>query len=218
MCGRFSLELDDTFYPRYEVDTLLEISPNYNVAPSSIIPVIVKNSPKKIIKMKWGYLPSWSKEYDSKYSVINTRVETIQSKPYFKESFTKYRCLIPATGFYEWRKDPTEKIPFYIHLKNSKYFSFAGIYSIWKDVSGKEFYTCSIITTKPNKLMIPIHDRMPVILSKEEEEIWIDKQTDLNVLKSLLDQYPSNEMEAYQISKDVNSPKNNYRKLLSRYT
>lgn len=218
MCGRFSLELDDSFYPRYDVDTIIEISPSYNIAPSSIIPVIVKNIPKKVIKMRWGYLPSWSKEYDSKYTVINTRAETIENKPYFKQSFMNQRCLIPATGFYEWREDPTEKTPFYFHLKNSTYFSFAGIYSVWKDVSGKEFYTCSIITTKPNELMIPIHDRMPVILSQEEEELWIDKQTDLNTLKSLLDQFPSNKMEAYPVSKDVNSPRNNYRKLTSRYT
>lgn len=167
--------------------------------------------------MKWGFVPSWSKEWTSKYAVINTRAETIEEKPYFRTAFKESRCLIPATGFYEWRKDPTEKIPHYIHLKDSSYFSFAGIYSVWKDKEGKEIYTCSIITTEPNELMSSIHDRMPVILSKDEEEVWIDESVkDEERLKSLLDPYPPDEMEAYEVSKEVNFPKNKGRELIER--
>ncbi len=215
MCGRFSLELDDTFYPRYELDNVIELQPNYNVAPSEIIPVIVKNSPKKVVNMRWGLLPPWITKDESKYAMINTRAETIDQKPYFKSAFKNCRCLIPATGFYEWRKDPLNKIPFYIHLKNNNYFSFAGIYSIWNDPKGYEVYTCSIITTQANELMESIHDRMPVILSKKEEDIWLDKSIDnTDSLKALLNSYPSLEMEAYQISTRVNSPVNNSKDLL----
>lgn len=210
MCGRFSLELDDTFYPRYEIGNIIEIQPNFNITPSSFIPVIVKNSPKKVVKMKWGFLPTWSK-----YPMINTRAETINQKLYFKEAFIKHRCLIPATGFYEWKKTPVEKIPYYIHLKTNEYFSFAGIYTISKDIKGKEIYTCSIVTTKPNKLMEDIHDRMPVILTKQEEEIWVDKEMeDEKTLLELLDPYPADLMEAYGVSIRVNSPKNNDRELI----
>jgi putative SOS response-associated peptidase YedK len=215
MCGRFSLEIDDTFYPRYEIENIIEIRPMYNVSPSMYIPVVLKNSPKKVIEMKWGFLPPWSKDVTSKYAMINSRAESIDSKVYFKEAFKKNRCLIPATGFYEWKKEPTEKRPYYIHLRDNSYFSFAGIYSIVKDMEGKEVYTCSIITTEPNTLVSDIHDRMPVILSKEEEEVWLDKEVEEDILKSLLDPYPSEEMEAFEVSTRVNSPKNNDRELIT---
>lgn len=217
MCGRFSLELNETFYPRYEITNRIEIRPNYNVAPYSFIPVIVKKSPKKVIEMKWGFIPSWSKDFSTKYAMINTRAETIDEKPYFKTAFNQTRCLIPATGFYEWKDQGKEKIPFYIHLKNNSYFSFAGIYSVLKNDKGEDIFTCSIITTKPNELMENIHDRMPVILSKNEEETWLDETIeDEYSLKSLLDPYPSDELEAYRVSKDVNSPRNNGEELLKR--
>lgn len=200
MCGRFSLELDDTFYPRYEVENIIEIAPNYNVAPSSFIPVVVKNSPKKVVMMKWGF------KVGKDFTVINTRAETISTKSAFKNAFQNNRCLIPATGFYEWRVIGKEKHPYYIHLKDHSYFSFAGIYTD---------NTCSIITTTPNELMSPIHDRMPVILSNDEEEIWVDKSADEELLKTFLDPYTSEDMEAYMISKDVNSPRNNSKNLQS---
>ncbi|MBP6976520.1 SOS response-associated peptidase [Candidatus Dojkabacteria bacterium] len=210
MCGRFSLEMDDTFYPRYEVDNVLEIKPNYNVAPFSIIPVITRMSPKQIVEMQWGYIPTWSKTISNKYASINTRAETIETKPSFRESFINYRCLIPATGFYEWKKEEDNtKTPYYIHIKNQKYFSFAGIFSTLKR-NHKTIYTCSIVTTAANDKISYIHDRMPVILSKEEEEIWLDKNMkDTNSLKDLLDQYNSKDIGVYEVNKKVNYINNN---------
>lgn len=215
MCGRFVIKLDDNFYFRYEIDEVLGLESNYNVAPFSNIPVVVKNSPKKVVKMKWGFIPSWAKTYNPKYAVINTRAESIDEKPYFKSSFKKSRCLIPATGFYEWKREGDEKTPYYFHMKDSSYFSFAGIYSIWKNENNEDIYTCSIVTTTPNKEMESIHDRMPVILSKEDEEIWLDKTIeDENILKPLLKPYTDSKLDVYEVDKKVNSPKNKGEDLL----
>ena len=215
MCGRFTLELDDTFYPRYEVSNMLDLESNFNITPYSYIPVILKNSPKKIVQMRWGYLPPWSKEYSTKYSVINTRSESVESKTYFKHSILNRRCIIPTTGFFEWESIKDEKRPYLIHLPNSKYFSLAGIYSVFTDALGKEFPTCSILTTTANSLISKIHDRMPVILKKEDEDTWLDKDIkDINIIKQYLKPYNPKDMSMYMVEKYVNSPKNNSKEIL----
>lgn len=214
MCGRFVIKIEDDFYYRYEIENVLKIDTNYNVAPYRNIPVVTKNSPKQIQYIYWGFLPSWSKELNNKYAVINTRTETIKDKPYFKESFEKYRCLIPITGFYEWKKVGDKKYPYYFYDKEKKYLSLAGIYSVFIDKKGNKIKTCSIITTKANDIVENIHNRMPVILEKDEEEIWLNNDANEIELIRLLNQYNSQSFNFYEVSTNVNKTKISHENLI----
>ncbi len=216
MCGRYYLaEESKRIYQRFSIklptpDKQFPLDPMYNIAPGSLVPVVTQNN---IELMKWGLIPHWAKDPRIGYKLINTRAETVTHKPSFKSSFQKYRCLIPASGFYEWK---TKDEPYLIHMKSNEIFSFAGIYDIWKDAEEKEFKTFSIITTLPNKLISEIHDRMPVILNRKDEDIWVGDSQDTQKLISLLVPYPDDELEAYVVSKDVNSPKNQGESLIKK--
>jgi putative SOS response-associated peptidase YedK len=181
--------------------------PNYNCAPSQKLPVITNAEKGKLSYFKWGLIPFWAKDPKIGYRLINTRAETITEKPSFKSAFKKRRCLIPANGFYEWRKDEN-KTPFRITVNEDELFAMAGLWESWKDGEGKKVHTFSIITTTPNSLMESIHDRMPVILQPEDEERWLTEEDEPKLLELLkpCDPYL---MKAYPISKKVNSPANN---------
>jgi putative SOS response-associated peptidase YedK len=167
--------------------------------------------------MKWGLVPFWSKEPKVKFSTINARAETIATSPVFREAFKKHRCLVPARGFYEWQKqEDGTKQPYFIHLKSREQFSFAGIWDVWKDAEGKEFKSYAIITTTPNKMMSEIHTRMPVILAKDDEDVWTEADTPIEVLEKLLTSYPNDEMTSYRISTLVNSPANDSPEVLKK--
>ena len=213
MCGRFALYSSFQTIKDY-ADLLNEISginENYNVAPGQEIPIIINEDQQNILKScKWGLIPFWAKDEKIGYKLINTRSETISEKPSFKSAFQQKRCLIPANGFYEWRKK--DKQPFYINLKDRELFSFAGIWEIWKSPAGKQVFSCSIITTSPNEELKSIHHRMPVILQKEQEETWLTDNNG-NILQKLLTSYPSEEMLFHPVSFEVNSVKNNYPEL-----
>ena len=141
--------------------------------------------------------------------MINARSETIAEKPAFRSAFKKRRCLILADGFYEWQKVGKVKIPTHIRMKSREPFAFAGLYEYWKTKSGKMLESCTIVTTTPNELMSPIHHRMPVILSPENEAAWLDPEIeDVSKILSMLQPYDSNQMEAFEVSNFVNSPKN----------
>ena len=213
MCGRFALYSSFTAIKEY-ADILNEIGDldkNFNVAPGQIIPIVIKEHGKKILEpVKWGLVPFWAKDPKIGYRMINTRAKTIAEKPSFKAAFKYRRCLIPANGFYEWKKP--EKEPYYIHLPDRELFSFAGIWEEWHHPDGTQLRTCSIITTSASKMMQNIHERMPVILNKENEEKWLT-HNDQKELQSLLKTY-DNEMLMYPVSKAVNSYKNNDSQLL----
>ena len=169
---------------------------------------------KKILEpVKWGLVPFWAKDPKIGYRMINTRAETIAEKPSFKAAFKYRRCLIPANGFYEWRK--SDKQPFYIHLPDYELFTFAGIWEEWHHPDGSSLRTCSIITTEPNETMQEIHERMPVILSREDEDKWL-KQNEQKELLSLLKPFDNDLIEIHPVSKAVNSYKNNYKELLQK--
>lgn len=212
MCGRYSLFDPDEMYDRFSIVNnrlVRDIEPHYNITPGNYLPVVVKHSPNQVELMKWGLVPYWSKEPKVKYSTINARAETITSSSVYREPFKSKRCLIPANGFFEWKQISSGKVPYFIHLKHESIFAFAGVYDIWKDVEGKEFPSFAIITTTPNELMQPIHNRMPVILKKEHEEVWLTpEETNTAKLLKLLQPYPSNEMVAYPVSTAVNRPMN----------
>jgi len=220
MCGRYQLGLagkNKAFGYRFKVgeQKALDLKDNYNVAPSQVMPVIVKHSPNSIEMMKWGLIPSWSK--DGKSLVINARAESVSEKPMYKKLLVTKRCIIPSTGFYEWKKTTDGKQPFYIGLKDHDFLGFAGLYDKWMNQKGEEITTYAIITCQPNKIMSEIHTRMPVILEKSDEESWLDpKNVDKQKLLSLLKPFPDNLMMAYPISTRVNSPTNNDKKLDER--
>jgi putative SOS response-associated peptidase YedK len=181
--------------------------PNYNCAPSQKLPVITNTEKGKLSYFKWGLIPFWAKDPKIGYKLINTRSETITEKASFKNAFRKRRCLIPANGFYEWRKDEN-KTPFRITVKEDELFAMAGIWETWKDGEDNKVCTFSIITTTPNTLMESIHNRMPVILNPEDEEKWLSDHNE-TTLKELLKPYDPYRMVAYPISRKVNSPANN---------
>lgn len=213
MCGRFSFSIPSKAkslvklgVPQAEVDIL---KPRYNIAPSNSVASIRNEKERHIEPLRWGLIPSWSKNESIGARMINARVETLAEKPSFKALLHKHRCLILADGFYEWAESARGKQPYLIRLKSAELLTFAGLWSHWKDSKGKEIRTCTIITCASNKLMERIHNRMPVILDAEARDIWLDPKTeDSTVLTGILKPFPDSEMEAYPVSKLVNSPEN----------
>ena len=213
MCGRFVLfsspeEIKEAFavqQVRYQVE------PSYNVAPTQSVAVVVQREGVNTLeKMRWGLIPAWAKDPAIGSRMINARAETVGEKPSFKRPLKDRRCLVVANGFYEWQKTAQAKIPMFIRLKSGQPFSFAGLYDVWTSPEGEAVVSCTIITTSANDLMQPIHDRMPVILPKPQESTWLNPaiQRAADVLP-LLVPYSAAEMEAYPVSRLVNSPENN---------
>jgi putative SOS response-associated peptidase YedK len=207
MCGRYSLVPKADFAERFGVENLqLDLEPRYNIAPTQTTPVITRNSPNRAEEMRWGLVPFWAKDPSIGNKMINARAETVAEKPAFRKALAARRCLVPASGFYEWKRDAGGKVPHYIFLRDTGSFAFAGLYEIWKDQDGQVLKTYTIITTTPNELMETIHNRMPVILSREDEGLWLDKEAEIPALLALLRPYPAEQMDAYVVSKAVNSP------------
>ncbi|GED03709.1 SOS response-associated peptidase [Bacillus atrophaeus] len=224
MCGRFTLfsEFDDIL-EQFDIDQFLpedEYDPSYNVAPSqNILTIINDGSSNRLGKLRWGLIPPWAKDEKIGYKMINARAETLAEKSSFRKPLISNRCIIPADSFYEWKRlDPKTKIPMRIKLKSTNLFAFAGLYEKWNSPQGNPIYSCTIITTKPNELMEDIHDRMPVILPHDNQTAWLNPQnTDAAYLQSLLLPYDADDMEAYQVSPLVNSPKNNSPELIESH-
>jgi putative SOS response-associated peptidase YedK len=213
MCGRFTLTVDpgqlQDAFPWIDIPN--ELPRRYNIAPSQPVAVVPNDGNNKLDFFIWGLIPFWAKDPKIGNRLINARAETVAEKPSFRGSFKYKRCLILADGFYEWRKEPgsKSKIPTYIHLIENKPFAFAGLWDNWQSSDGSEILSCTIITTEPNEFMKPIHNRMPVILSPETFNIWIQPgENDPALLQSVLQPYPSEEMAAHPVSRAVNSPQN----------
>ena len=200
MCGRFALVTDlKSIQKHFNIqEVFCQYQPSWNVLPGQLIPAVINDHGKKrLVCFRWGLIPSWSKNPSPADGLINARAETVDRKPSFKDALKKRRCLIVADGFYEWKKEGNKKIPFYYYLKSGRLFGFAGLYDTWLSPDKKEISTCTIITTAANELIAPVHDRMPVILSPEQEKIWLaGTPNDVSVLKSVLKSYPSGEMDA----------------------
>lgn len=215
MCGRFQLSVKGKHISeRFNVEVFDEMyKPRFNCAPGQMLAVITNQEPEKLNFYKWGLVPFWAKDPKIGNKLINTRAETILEKPSFKAAFSRRRCLIPANGFYEWRKD-ADKTPYRIFLKTEEIFAMAGIWETWKDAEGRPLHTFSIITTEPNRLMKDIHNRMPVILPPDKEKEWLHADNP-ELLTPLLLPYDAQQMEAYPIGKGINSPRNNHPSLIS---
>lgn len=220
MCGRYSLIFIDDLGKRFRIFApALGIRSHYNVAPSEVMPVIVQHEHVEMVMMQWGLIPQWVKDPKKSVHPVNAKAETLADKPMFCGLLRNRRCLVPASGFYEWRKDGKRKIPYYIHLKNSPLFAIAGLYDVWYDACNEAHPTYTIITTTANELVAPLHDRMPAILKQEDESRWIsgDALTS-EEMNSILGPCPSHEMDAYPVSSRVNSPDADEEELIQRLT
>ncbi len=186
-----------------------DLQPSFNIAPTHNVAVVLKKGTKRLVSMRWGLVPYWATDPTIAGKLINARAETLTVKRAFKDAFKRRRCLVVANGFFEWQKQGTTKTPLFVHLKSSRPFGFAGLYEIWSPPLGDPLVTCTIITTVPNELVRPIHDRMPVILPKDAEDFWLDSELeDHTRLLDLLQPYPAAEMASYTVSTLVNSVKN----------
>lgn len=211
MCGRYSV------IPKAKGSTrvakLLEKAmkeAHYNAAPSQSLPVVTNEKPDTIQFFSWGLQPFWAKDTKVVKRSINARAETLTEKPSFRNLLKSKRCLVPADGFFEWQVTPQGKVPHRILLKNEELFSFAGLWDEFVDkATGEVLHTYTIITTDANDLVKPIHDRMPVILSPEAEELWLDEHESQDDLLSLLKPHDADKMKEYPVSTLVNSPMNN---------
>ena len=202
MCGRMTLDPTTKFEERFEVSNRLENrTARYNIAPTQDVPVIIRNSPNRIEMMRWGLIPSWAKDQSIGNKMINARAETITEKPSFRRLLPSKRCIVPASGYYEWQATEKGKQPYYIHADAGEYLPFAGLYDIWKNPEGIEIYSFTIITTQPTINLKSIHDRMPVILEPEAEEVWLNPDvTDPKVLTPLLHPYEVKALSFYPVS------------------
>jgi putative SOS response-associated peptidase YedK len=210
MCGRFTLHHStDEVAERFAVqEVLFDLPPRYNIAPSQ--PVAAGTAPdgaRRLEGLQWGLVPFWAKDVTIGNRLINARAETLAEKPAFKHALMRRRCLIPADGFYEWKKEASGRQPVHIRKREAELFAFAGLWEEWRQGDGPPLRTCTIITVPPNPLVSTIHDRMPAMLRPEDEEVWLDTSINdkLEALR-LLQPYPDEEMEAFPVSKRVNAP------------
>ena len=214
MCGRYGFQDPDKMRNYYDIkEDLIDLKPRYNAAPSQQLPVIVKNTTLHGKLMKWGMIPFWAKNVSIGFKMINARAEGIEAKPAYRKLFKTQRCLVPASFFFEWDKMSGSRTPYLIRIKNQDIFSLAGLYDVWGNTEGKEILSYTIITTEPNSKIAKIHNRMPVILTKDEEKNWLN--LDFPTPFKLLDPYPSENIEIYAISKEVNRPTNDYPEIIN---
>ncbi len=213
MCGRFVLAIvsPNRLIQEFSLTRLpFDVIPRYNIAPTQkIIGVRQVNGEREAVQFKWGLLPFWAKDESQAARMINARSETIAEKPSFRSAFKSRRCLIPASGFFEWQKKGGEKNPYYFGLKGKEVFAFAGLWETWKNPNQEIVESCTIITTTANELLSKFHERMPVILHSDTYREWLDEDTrSVAQLKELLRPYPESEMDHWQVDKAVGSVKN----------
>ena len=213
MCGRFALATDnETVAQQFELSMPegMTLAPRYNIAPTQPVAAVRLNrsGQRKLTHFHWGLIPSWSKDPKIGSRMINARSETVADKPSFRAAFKRRRCIIPATGFYEWQKLNGGKQPTYIHPTEADLFALAGLWEVWHSADGSEIESCTILTTMPNELMEPIHNRMPVILEREDYDMWLEPGDSPQQGLHLLRPFPPQKMAAYPVSTLVNSPRN----------
>ncbi len=211
MCGRFTLytpEKDIREALHAHEGAWLDLMPRFNIAPSQDIPIVRQASlGNELVLARWGLVPSWSKEPNTRYSTINARIETVAEKPAYRNAFKSQRCLIPTNGFYEWKLINGRKIPHYVHMKKNALFAFAGIWEHWEGKEGA-FDSCSIIVKPASDVIRPLHERMPAIIAPAHYDQWLDSRiTDKDELTVYLNSAPSELLRYYPVSTRVNSPK-----------
>ena len=219
MCGRFSLtQPAEVIAERFQLDLVPPLEPQYNIAPTSKVATVLVDPENKLRQLRflhWGLIPSWAKDPKIGSKMINARAETVAEKPAFRAAFQHRRCLILADGFYEWQQLQGKKQPYYIRLQDGEPFAFAGL---WEHYQGEvTIDSCTLLTTEPNELIRPIHNRMPVILKAKDYDLWLNLEVQQSErLSTLLCPYPSSKMSAYRVSTKVNNPTNNNPECIER--
>ena len=207
MCGRFTLHhATEEITQRFNIDDFtLSFQPRYNIAPTQPVAAVLQNKSRTLEPLQWGLVPFWAKDPKIGNRMINARAETVAEKPAFRAALKYRRCLIPTSGYYEWRKIDDERLPTYIHRADSAPFAFAGLWEEWHAPEGDLLHTCTIITTEASDQLSAIHHRMPVIFNPEQEGIWLDPDLqDGRDLLELLRQTSSDELTSHPVSKQVN--------------
>jgi len=210
MCGRYAFYSPAEAVRQYfSIDNELDLQARYNIAPSQDVPVIRRrDGGKELVLLHWGLVPSWAKEKSIGNRMINARAETVAEKPSFRNALKNRRCLVLANGFYEWQKTGAAKQPYYISIQDQRPMAFAGLWESW-DKGGDPLESCTIITTTANRLVAPIHHRMPVILNKDQQTCWLSgAPLDSDRLRSTLSPQTVDEMCAWPVDRRVNSPGN----------
>ena len=211
MCGRYRLSRRKQVVEEYfdSVSDERDWEPRYNIAPTQPVPVIRQNSSQPVRELsliRWGLIPSWAKDASGAASMINAKSETASTKPAFADALKYRRCLIPADGFYEWKRSAGSKQPYCFEVNNGELLAFAGLWDRWKDTGGNWLTTCTILTTTPNAVTSTVHDRMPVILHRDDYDLWLDPgMKDIATVSELLSPCDARLMRCYAVSTRVNS-------------
>lgn len=211
MCGRFTLFDSSEFLSRaLGIPETIDLAPRYNIAPSQPI-LAVRTSPetgkREFAWLRWGLIPNWAKDPAIGYRMINARAETIAEKAAYRDAFRLRRCLVPASGFYEWKKEERRKQPYYIRRKDGRPFAIAGLWERWRGPEESPVESCVLITTEPNELVSPLHDRMPAMVLPDDYDLWLDPGiSDRDRLIPLLRSYLEQELEAFAVDSAVNNP------------
>ncbi|BCR05904.1 DUF159 family protein [Desulfuromonas versatilis] len=213
MCGRFSLSLDFADLLEYFqiAGSPPPFSPRYNVAPSQQVPAIrTEQGARRLVMLRWGLVPFWAEDPRIGYRMINARAETAHRLPAFRAAFRKRRCIIPAGGFFEWRRQGRQKLPFHIFRRDGRPLALAGLWESWRDEQqGREIESCTILTTAANRLLAELHERMPVILEPADLARWLDpEQSSPAPLATLLRPAREGVLDMYPVSDYVNKPQN----------
>ncbi len=217
VCGRFALATDKSVLEMlFSLDMQLACEPRYNITPSQKV-IAVRNNPqsgnKQFVLLKWGLVPFWAEDLSIGAKMINARSETVVQKPSFREAFRKRRLVIPGSGFFEWKKEGSIKQPYYICRKDGLPLIMAGLWERWAREE-PVLETCTILTTESNDYLKPIHNRMPVLLSRSTYPLWLDEQVEMQELIGLMKPYPQEELLAYPVTQKVNSPANDNPELI----
>lgn len=211
MCGRYSLSASgEKLAEQFQLAEIPELAPRYNIAPTQEVAVVRQCAEgRQLALLRWGLIPSWAKDPSIGARMINARAETVAEKPAFRSAFVRRRCLVPADGFYEWKRTAGGKQPFFFQMRDGRPLAFAGLWEQWKSPDGGQIESYTILTTDANELLRPVHDRMPVILPPDAYDLWLDPDVQKpDVLLALLHPYPEEAMTAYPVSMRVNSPAN----------
>lgn len=218
MCGRYSLSKSKIdLEERFQAEMLADFKPRYNIAPTQLVPVITSDSPKGFSFFYWGITPDFGQNKPVAQKLINAKAETVHEKISFKTSFQSRRCIVPADGFFEWKKlGKKTKIPYRFTLRDESLFSFAGIWEEYEGLTGEIQHTFLILTTTPNSVVKEVHDRMPVILSRENEKKWLDKYSSESELLAMLKPVSSDLIQSYTVSPLVNSVQNDSAGIIRR--
>lgn len=221
MCGRSSLtkseqEIEERFNVKFYSDDLkrYNLIPNFNVAPTHLMPVLL--SGQKYFKiMRWGLVPRWNNVSNRSGMLINARVETLKDKVVFRDLLRSHRCIIPMDGFYEWKRQGKSVVPYRIVTKDQSIFGVAGLYTEWQSPSNREVIkSFTIITLEANELVAEIHNRMPAILTRQHEHIWLSEEINEDEALHIIKPYPPQNMMLYTVSNEVNKVSSNHRGLI----